>query len=142
MLSLLLLTSLGGVPHLYEGCSFAFFRRRARAVPSCTTVVISHLRAVVSNSEVYRVFQVLNGGMPPESVGAVDGNKNVQPSVPNSAAITFVDPAVGGPSVLFFMGANGMGKTTTVGKVASRLREEGGQKVLLAAADTFRYGIG
>lgn len=104
--------------------------------------IISHLRAVVSNSEVYRVLQVLNGGMPPESVGAVNGNKNVQPSVPNSAAITFVDPAVGGPSVLFFMGANGMGKTTTVGKVASRLREEGGQKVLLAAADTFRWGIG
>lgn len=56
----------------------------------------------------------------------------------DTAAITFADPAVGGPSVLFFMGANGMGKTTTVGKVASRLREEGGQKVLLAAADTFR----
>ena len=55
------------------------------------------------------------------------------------AAITFADPAVGGPSVLFFMGANGMGKTTTVGKVASRLRIQGGQKVLLAAADTFRY---
>lgn len=56
-----------------------------------------------------------------------------------TAAITFADPAVGGPSVLFFMGANGMGKTTTVGKVASRLREDGGQKVLLAAADTFRF---
>lgn len=56
----------------------------------------------------------------------------------DTSAITFADPAVGGPSVLFFMGANGMGKTTTVGKVASRLREEGGQKVLLAAADTFR----
>lgn len=55
------------------------------------------------------------------------------------AAITFADPAVGKLSVLFFMGANGMGKTTTVGKVASRLRIQGGQKVLLAAADTFRY---
>lgn len=62
-----------------------------------------------------------------------------KPSVPDTSAITFADPAVGGPSVLFFMGANGMGKTTTVGKVASRLREEGGQKVLLAAADTFRW---
>lgn len=61
------------------------------------------------------------------------------PSTPaNRAAITFADPAVGGPTVLFFMGANGMGKTTTVGKVASRLKSAGGQKVLLAAADTFR----
>ncbi|CAM9849612.1 unnamed protein product [Scytosiphon promiscuus] len=73
------------------------------------------------------LIQVLNGGTMPSSSGASD-----------TAAITFADPEVGGPSVLFFMGANGMGKTTTVGKVASRLREEGGQKVLLAAADTFR----
>lgn len=58
--------------------------------------------------------------------------------VPPSAAIAFADPSLGVPSVLFFMGANGMGKTTTVGKVASRLRDEGGQRVLLAAADTFR----
>jgi fused signal recognition particle receptor len=44
------------------------------------------------------------------------------------------------PTVLFVMGANGMGKTTTIGKLAHRLRTEGGQKVLLAACDTFRAG--
>ena len=38
------------------------------------------------------------------------------------------------------MGANGMGKTTTIGKLANRLRVEGNQKVLLAACDTFRAG--
>jgi fused signal recognition particle receptor len=38
------------------------------------------------------------------------------------------------------MGANGMGKTTTIGKLASRLRNEGNQTVLLAACDTFRAG--
>lgn len=80
--------------------------------------------------------------MPAGTTAAVNGDANVNakdaPPVSTTAAITFADPAVGGPSVLFFMGANGMGKTTTVGKVASRLREEGGQKVLLAAADTFR----
>ena len=36
------------------------------------------------------------------------------------------------------IGANGMGKTTTIGKLANRLREEAGQKVMLAACDTFR----
>eukprot|EP00904_Undaria_pinnatifida_P008539 jgi/Undpi1/4815/HiC_scaffold_19.g08168.m1 len=86
------------------------------------------------------LIQVLNGGMPPSiaipSDGETDGT--VKTLVPDTSAITFADPEIGGPSVLFFMGANGMGKTTTVGKVASRLREEGGQKVLLAAADTFR----
>lgn len=44
------------------------------------------------------------------------------------------------PTVLFIIGANGMGKTTTIGKLASRLTNEGGQKVMLAACDTFRAG--
>jgi fused signal recognition particle receptor len=44
------------------------------------------------------------------------------------------------PTVLFIMGANGMGKTTTIGKLAHRLRVEGNQTVLLAACDTFRAG--
>jgi fused signal recognition particle receptor len=33
-----------------------------------------------------------------------------------------------------------MGKTTTIGKLAHRLRTEGNQTVLLAACDTFRAG--
>lgn len=44
------------------------------------------------------------------------------------------------PTVLFVMGANGMGKTTTIGKLANRLRTEGNQTVLMAACDTFRAG--
>ena len=43
-----------------------------------------------------------------------------------------------GPTVILVLGANGMGKTTTIGKLARRLRAETGQKVLLAACDTFR----
>ena len=41
------------------------------------------------------------------------------------------------PSVILVIGVNGVGKTTTIGKIASRLRQER-KKVLLAAADTFR----
>jgi len=41
------------------------------------------------------------------------------------------------PSVILFVGANGTGKTTTVAKLAHRLRSEG-RSVVLAAADTFR----
>ena len=44
-----------------------------------------------------------------------------------------------GPTVLLFVGVNGVGKTTTIGKLASKLKEEG-KKVLLVAADTFRAG--
>ncbi len=43
-------------------------------------------------------------------------------------------------TVHFIMGANGMGKTTTIGKLAYRLRTEASKKVLLAACDTFRAG--
>ena len=43
-------------------------------------------------------------------------------------------------TVFLIMGANGMGKTTTIGKLAARLREEAGQKVMVAACDTFRAG--
>ena len=44
-----------------------------------------------------------------------------------------------GPTVLLFVGVNGVGKTTTIGKIAWKMKEEG-QKVLLVAADTFRAG--
>jgi len=41
------------------------------------------------------------------------------------------------PVVIFVVGVNGTGKTTTIGKLANRLRREG-RSVLLCAADTFR----
>lgn len=44
-----------------------------------------------------------------------------------------------GPTVILFVGVNGVGKTTTIGKLAYKLKEEG-KKVLLVAGDTFRAG--
>ncbi len=41
------------------------------------------------------------------------------------------------PSLLLVVGVNGVGKTTTIGKLASRFKEEG-KSVILAAGDTFR----
>ena len=43
----------------------------------------------------------------------------------------------GKPAVLLMIGVNGVGKTTTIGKLASLLKKEG-NRVLLAAGDTFR----
>ena len=41
------------------------------------------------------------------------------------------------PSVVLVVGVNGVGKTTTIGKIAKQLTDQG-KKVLLVAADTFR----
>ena len=41
------------------------------------------------------------------------------------------------PSVALFIGVNGVGKTTTIGKLAARMKGEG-KRVLMAAGDTFR----
>lgn len=44
-----------------------------------------------------------------------------------------------GPTVILFVGVNGVGKTTTIGKLAHKFKNEG-KKVILAAGDTFRAG--
>lgn len=44
-----------------------------------------------------------------------------------------------GMTVILFVGVNGVGKTTTIGKLAHRFTQQG-KKVLLAAGDTFRAG--
>jgi len=41
------------------------------------------------------------------------------------------------PSIILVVGVNGVGKTTSIGKIANKLRAEG-KKVVVAAADTFR----
>jgi len=50
------------------------------------------------------------------------------------------DPAIDvstKPSVVLFIGVNGVGKTTSIGKIAHRMKSEG-KKVILCAGDTFR----
>jgi len=46
-------------------------------------------------------------------------------------------PPDGKPSVLFFLGVNGVGKTTTIAKIGKKLKDSG-YSVVLIAADTFR----
>ncbi len=51
---------------------------------------------------------------------------------------TYVEiPKVDGPYVIMVVGVNGVGKTTTIGKLAHQFKQEG-KKVVLGAADTFR----
>jgi len=45
------------------------------------------------------------------------------------------------PKIIMVVGVNGVGKTTTIGKLAARFKQEG-KKVLIVAADTFRAAAG
>ena len=54
----------------------------------------------------------------------------------SDASLKFAEES---PTVILVLGVNGVGKTTTIGKLAARLRAEG-KSVLLGAGDTFRSG--
>ncbi len=49
-----------------------------------------------------------------------------------------ITPAARGPKMVFFIGPTGVGKTTTIAKIASRFCVDGGKKVALLTADTYR----
>ena len=55
----------------------------------------------------------------------------------NSDEVEFTVPQTDGPYVIMVVGVNGVGKTTTIGKLAHQFKQAG-KKVLLGAADTFR----
>ncbi len=59
-------------------------------------------------------------------------------SVGDNSILNF-DDGTKKPHVLLFLGVNGSGKTTFIGKLANKLRKDG-KKVLLAGCDTFRVG--
>jgi fused signal recognition particle receptor len=64
-------------------------------------------------------------------LNAAAGTKTALPGVAAAS------PNGKGPRVIFIVGVNGAGKTTSIGKLANRLRKEG-LSVILCAADTFR----
>ena len=59
--------------------------------------------------------------------------------VNNDVIVNKINYSSDGPTVILFVGVNGVGKTTTIGKLAYQLVNEG-KKVLMIAGDTFRAG--
>lgn len=57
----------------------------------------------------------------------------------NQIVVNKINYSENSPTVILFVGVNGVGKTTTIGKMAHKLKNEG-KSVLLVAADTFRAG--
>jgi fused signal recognition particle receptor len=69
---------------------------------------------------------------------ADDGGKSKKKGRKADAAAGATDEAAAeGPHVIFIVGVNGTGKTTSIAKLAHRFKEEG-RSVMLAAGDTFR----
>lgn len=78
--------------------------------------------------------------------------KNIKPNMPFDQALAniyqkmilkfgmpeIITPAEEGPKVVFFIGPTGVGKTTTIAKIASKFSVEGKKKVALLTADTYR----
>jgi fused signal recognition particle receptor len=71
----------------------------------------------------------LNAMLQEETVGLLTANGKQEPTAPFDFSKK--------PYIIMVVGVNGVGKTTTIGKLAAQLKSEG-KKVLLGAADTFR----
>jgi fused signal recognition particle receptor len=100
---------------------------RADVGVTTTGVLLDELRAKVQTREISGGADLL------EALGA--SIRQLLDSV-GSRALRF-DGREGHPDVWLFVGVNGVGKTTTIGKLARR-QHAAGQSVLLAAGDTFR----
>ncbi len=103
---------------------------RADVGLAVTTSLLEKLKTRVDKKEV---------ADPRALVDALQADMTAQLSA-NSRDLNF-DPNVKQPNIWLFVGVNGVGKTTTIGKVAF-VQKAHGRNVLLAAGDTFRAAAG
>jgi fused signal recognition particle receptor len=97
-----------------------------------TTALLDDLRARVKSGDIERTPEGLIGALRADLEGVFSGD---------SPELALAPPSAEGPTVWLFVGVNGVGKTTTIGKIAARQRAAG-HKVVLAAGDTFRAAAG
>ena len=95
-----------------------------------TVKVIDRIEARVARDK-YVSTGELDRILREEIVGLLEDNKSGSTAVLDNAGST------GQPFVIMVVGVNGVGKTTTIGKLAHRFHSAG-KKVVLGAADTFR----
>jgi fused signal recognition particle receptor len=131
----------------------SFFGKLSRAIVGKSTVddsVLDNLEEILISSDVgvettikiieriekrvakdkYLGVDELNGILKEEIASLLEEN--------NSNDVSEFDlPQTGDPYVIMVVGVNGVGKTTTIGKLAFQFREAG-KKVVIGAADTFR----
>src|SRR6478735_8518356 len=98
------------------------------------------LRADLGTSVAVRIADAVGEGRYDKAISADEVKTVVATEVEkvlSAVARPLVIDAAKKPFVVLVVGVNGSGKTTTIGKLASRFRAEG-RKVMLAAGDTFR----
>jgi fused signal recognition particle receptor len=100
---------------------------RADVGVGVTTELIDGLRAKVAAKEITEP-QALIDELEAEMVSRLEGSDR---------SLTFEPGEPGSPNVWMFVGVNGVGKTTTIGKLSNQQIREG-HTVLMAAGDTFR----
>lgn len=96
-----------------------------------TVKIIERIEARVAK-EKYTSAEELNGILKSEVEALLVGGKSGSDN-----GFSFEKDAAGNPFVVMVVGVNGVGKTTTIGKIASRL-QAAGKSVYIGAADTFR----
>ena len=100
---------------------------RADVGVGVTTELIDGLRAKVAAKEITEP-QALLDELEAEMVTRLEGSDR---------SLTFEPGEAGSPNVWMFVGVNGVGKTTTIGKLSNQQIRDG-RSVLMAAGDTFR----
>jgi len=94
-----------------------------------TLRIIERIEARVSKDKFLNTSELNN--ILKEEIGALLDENN------SGLVATFDEPLPRQPYVILVVGVNGVGKTTTIGKLAHHFKK-GGKKVILGAADTFR----
>jgi fused signal recognition particle receptor len=100
---------------------------RADVGVGVTTELIDGLRAKVAAKEITEPQELLDA-LEAEMVSRLEGSDR---------SLTFEPGEAGSPNVWMFVGVNGVGKTTTIGKLSNQQIRDG-RTVLMAAGDTFR----
>jgi len=97
------------------------------------------IRADLGVAAAGRIVAAISAGRYDQTVEADDVKKILADEIEKALAPVELPLALGDakPFVILVIGVNGSGKTTTIGKLAARLRAQG-RSVMLAAGDTFR----
>lgn len=124
---------------LVDGISDIFTKRKldAAALEDLEDLLVM---ADLGPATAAKVVQEISKGrfdkqIEPEEIRAALADEIAKLVEPVAKGLSF--PNTGRPHVILVAGVNGSGKTTTIGKLAKRLREDG-KTVMMAAGDTFR----